>query len=81
VGIPNSDNPNIKEPAIIIEMKKGKRNDSKLLEEIITLAGSNPFTQHIRHFLFYPDFPVDIRHNAKIFREKLAIWAQKELRK
>jgi len=23
--------------------------------------------------------PVDIRHNAKIFREKLAMWAEKRL--
>jgi olefin beta-lactone synthetase len=29
--------------------------------------------------LFHPAFPVDIRHNAKIFREKLAVWAAKEL--
>jgi hypothetical protein len=25
--------------------------------------------------LFHKSFPVDIRHNAKIFREKLALWA------
>ena len=25
-------------------------------------------------------FPVDVRHNAKIFREKLAAWAAKRLR-
>ena len=23
----------------------------------------------------HPEFPVDIRHNAKIFREQLAVWA------
>ena len=27
-------------------------------------------------FLLHPSFPVDIRHNAKIFREKLARWAE-----
>jgi len=27
--------------------------------------------------LFHPSFPVDIRHNAKISREKLALWAEK----
>ena len=26
-----------------------------------------------------PSFPVDIRHNAKIFREKLAVWAARRL--
>jgi olefin beta-lactone synthetase len=25
--------------------------------------------------MIHPSFPVDIRHNAKIFREKLAVWA------
>jgi len=25
--------------------------------------------------LFYPAFPVDVRHNAKIHRHTLALWA------
>ena len=29
--------------------------------------------------LFHPSFPVDARHNAKIFREKLAEWATRKL--
>jgi len=28
--------------------------------------------------LFHPEFPVDMRHNAKIFREKLALWAERQ---
>jgi len=35
----------------------------------------------VEAFLFHPRFPVDIRHNAKIGREQLARWAQKQLRK
>jgi len=31
--------------------------------------------------LFHPSFPVDIRHNSKIFREKLAIWAEKQIKR
>jgi olefin beta-lactone synthetase len=27
---------------------------------------------------FHPGFPVDIRHNSKIFREKLKVWVEKE---
>ncbi|NLE79167.1 MAG: AMP-binding protein [Rhodococcus sp.] len=34
-------------------------------------------TAPIDTFLFHPSFPVDIRHNAKIGREKLAVWAAK----
>ncbi|HYG78138.1 MAG TPA: fatty acid CoA ligase family protein [Planctomycetota bacterium] len=36
--------------------------------------------RQLRTLLFYPaPFPVDIRHNAKINREELARWAEKEL--
>jgi acyl-CoA synthetase (AMP-forming)/AMP-acid ligase II len=34
-----------------------------------------PHTRAIRRFHIHPAFPVDIRHNAKIFRERLAVWA------
>lgn len=37
-------------------------------------------TRQITTFLHYPgSFPVDVRHNAKIFREKLAVWADRQL--
>jgi hypothetical protein len=38
-------------------------------------------TAKVQAFLFHPRFPVDIRHNAKIGREKLAVWATRQLRK
>ncbi len=37
-----------------------------------------PHTRWIQTVLFHPSFPVDIRHNAKIFREKLADLGIKE---
>lgn len=37
-------------------------------------------TRKIEVFLEYPrDFPVDVRHNSKIFREKLAHWVDTEM--
>jgi acyl-CoA synthetase (AMP-forming)/AMP-acid ligase II len=37
-------------------------------------------TRPIEVFLEYPlDFPVDVRHNSKIFREKLARWVDTEM--
>ena len=33
--------------------------------------GKNSQRDHREHFLFHQSFPVDIRHNAKIFREKI----------
>ena len=43
---------------------------------------TNPWDAAPLHqtILFHPSFPVDIRHNSKIFREKLAVWAARKLR-
>jgi len=67
-------------PVIVLEphrgfMPKGAKQREALLAEIRQLAASNPLTAQITDFLLHPHFPVDIRHNAKIFREKLAVWA------
>jgi len=69
-------------PVICIEMEKAgvKTNREKVLEELSTLAKGNVMTARIETFLFHKSFPVDIRHNSKIFREKLALWAKKKIR-
>jgi acyl-CoA synthetase (AMP-forming)/AMP-acid ligase II len=41
-------------------------------------AARYPMTAGISTFLAHPAFPVDIRHNAKIFREQLAVWAERQ---
>jgi hypothetical protein len=56
-------------------MPQDERTKQAFLEELRALAASNPLTAAIAEFRFHPSFPVDIRHNAKIFREKLAAWA------
>ncbi|HID70393.1 MAG TPA: hypothetical protein EYP35_08040 [Desulfobacterales bacterium] len=67
-------------PAIIIEpLKTSTLPAQQLIAEVKEIGKQNPLTQDIDHYLIYPDFPVDIRHNAKIFREKLSVWASKEL--
>lgn len=67
-------------PAIVLEPVAARsRNHSRLLQEVRQLGAKNPLTKNIQHFLIHKDFPVDIRHNAKIFREKLAQWAQKKI--
>ena len=48
-------------------------------EELARIAAKHPHTKTITRFLHHPKFPVDIRHNAKIFREKLADWAGRVL--
>ena len=82
VGVPKS---NVKEPAhlspsspvLCVELKKNVAHAerSKILEELKMMAKGHPQTRTIEQFLFHPKFPVDIRHNAKIFREQLAQWA------
>ncbi|MCC6124347.1 MAG: AMP-binding protein [Pirellulales bacterium] len=74
--------PGEQRPIIIVESLPGKMPQSpeaekKLLMEIRQLAASSPLTAAIHDFLLHPAFPVDIRHNAKIFREKLAAWAER----
>lgn len=55
--------------------------DRELLLELARLGDQHPVTRPVRRFLVHPQFPVDIRHNAKIGREQLAVWAQAQLAK
>jgi olefin beta-lactone synthetase len=47
--------------------------------ELLERGAEFAHTQKIQTILFHRSFPVDIRHNAKIFREKLAVWAARRL--
>ena len=71
------------EPVIVIEPTNPNRLKSsvvlnKFKEELLKLGTRTALTQSIKKILFYPKFPVDVRHNAKIFREKLSLWAEKQ---
>ena len=52
----------------------------RVRRELLELGSARTQTQPIRDILFHPSFPVDIRHNSKIFREKLAVWAARKLK-
>ena len=68
-------------PVICVELEKGVKVDRKLLrEELLAIARDHIHTHCIETILFHRSFPVDIRHNAKIFREKLAVWAAGRLK-
>ncbi|MDP3694739.1 MAG: AMP-binding protein, partial [Desulfocapsaceae bacterium] len=80
VGIADSLHPGRQQAVMIVEpVKIRKVNRDKLLAEVRELAAASPLTCSIQLFLTHSDFPVDIRHNAKIFREQLSVWAQKQL--
>jgi acyl-CoA synthetase (AMP-forming)/AMP-acid ligase II len=51
-----------------------------LRAELQLIARQHPHTARIDTFLCHREFPVDVRHNSKIFREKLAIWATRMLK-
>ncbi|MGA8180901.1 MAG: fatty acid CoA ligase family protein [Desulfobacterales bacterium] len=74
--------PNRQQPVICIELKRSrhKLNKKMLRNELLGLARQNELTKDIKTILFHKSFPVDIRHNSKIYREKLALWAEKQIR-
>lgn len=73
---------NHKTPVICIETHRPKNHNTpkKLKEELLDLGRQHVHTAPIESILFHKRFPVDIRHNSKIFREKLAVWASKKIK-
>ena len=55
-------------------------DQEKLVAELKVITLAHPHTACIETFLRHPAFPVDIRHNAKIGREKLALWATEKFK-
>ncbi|MER6253251.1 fatty acid CoA ligase family protein [Streptomyces sp. NPDC001584] len=49
-----------------------------LVAELRAMAEEHAPTTGLQEFLHHPGFPVDIRHNAKIGREELARWAERQ---
>jgi acyl-CoA synthetase (AMP-forming)/AMP-acid ligase II len=72
-------------PVIVIEPHPDKFPASagaiaRFTGELLKLGAANPMTTGILTVLFYRSFPVDVRHNVKISRDKLAAWAAERLR-
>jgi olefin beta-lactone synthetase len=81
VGIGKNKN---QRPVIIIEPEqfsalKSNSASNLLIKELLDLGNQHKHTHQIKDFLIYQSFPVDIRHNAKIFREKLSLWATRKI--
>ncbi len=77
--------PGRQRPVIVVEpwrekRPRGRAARAKLLAELAELALRNELTAGIGDFLIHTAMPVDVRHNAKIAREKLAAWAARKLR-
>jgi acyl-CoA synthetase (AMP-forming)/AMP-acid ligase II len=69
-------------PVICIELmkSKGRGHRQTVRAELMDLAARHDLTSQIKIVLFHKSFPVDIRHNAKIFRERLAAWASRRVK-
>jgi acyl-CoA synthetase (AMP-forming)/AMP-acid ligase II len=83
----------ITHPVLWVEMDRTQALGSRLFYEIgqlrspildqLMAATAERFelTRRIETFLCHPFFPVDVRHNSKIFREELAVFADRALGK
>ena len=79
VGIGNR-NTNSQRPVIVCEPEPGQYPQTtaakqKLISELQQLASANSLTHTIQDVLLHRSLPVDTRHNVKINREELAVWA------
>jgi acyl-CoA synthetase (AMP-forming)/AMP-acid ligase II/pimeloyl-ACP methyl ester carboxylesterase len=73
-----------KEPAIVVEplpefWPETAEQEQVFSKELRLIAEQSQLTKSITKFFFHRSFPVDGRHNAKIFREQLQEWAEKTL--
>ncbi len=68
-------------PVLCVELEDHLKNVHKdtVKKELLELGARFPHTKEIKTILFHDGFPVDIRHNAKIYRERLGVWAAKKL--
>ncbi|MFM7242849.1 MAG: fatty acid CoA ligase family protein [Planctomycetaceae bacterium] len=65
-------------PALAVEPRSrrlGAEARRRLAGELRAIGAADPVTATITRFYFHDSFPVDARHNAKIFRDRLAEWA------
>jgi len=69
-------------PVLCVELADGidAREWSRIERELRAIGSHHAHTAGVDTFLRHPNFPVDIRHNAKIGREKLAVWAASRVR-
>lgn len=63
-------------PVLCVELEAEVTTDQETITaELLKRGAEFEHTEGITQVLFHPAFPVDVRHNSKIFREKLAVWA------
>ncbi len=77
VGVGPSGN---EQPVLIVQlMPDAPLTDEKLTAELLALGAKDERAAQVETVLYHPDFPVDVRHNAKIRRGDLKRWAEERL--
>ena len=66
------------EPILIVQLKENISASKTLTQELLRLGEAHTHTKVINKIFYHPKLPVDVRHNAKIHREQLAIWAKNQ---
>lgn len=67
--------PGTQTPVACVEMEDGEKFSPRLEAELVALAEGTCFEGVVTRFLPHRGFPVDARHNSKIRRDELAVWA------
>jgi len=70
-------------PAMVVQLHKPKLQKdmaerNRIVREVKERLAAHPLYAEVKTILFHRDFPVDPRHNAKIDREALGEWAEKQ---
>jgi acyl-CoA synthetase (AMP-forming)/AMP-acid ligase II len=71
-------------PVLVVEAAsarpvKTRAEQQRFAEELRAHTAHLPPAARVTDVLFHPSFPVDVRHNAKIHREELKLWAEERL--
>jgi len=74
----------IKTPAIVAEPEAGEfpttaAREQQLKQELLAMGQECELTRSIQTIILHRSLPVDTRHNVKINREKLAVWATDQI--
>lgn len=71
----------LQNPLLILEptVKESSARVQQLVQEVRSILASHSVSQSVENVVVYPTkLPTDIRHNSKIFREKLTDWANQK---
>ncbi|MEO0661174.1 MAG: fatty acid CoA ligase family protein [Planctomycetota bacterium] len=79
IGRRGEETPLLVVEAIPGEYPKGETLTQGFIMQLRDIGRRVPRAADIEHFLFHQAFPVDPRHNAKIHREELKAWAERQV--